>query len=148
MLKHGINLCLGTDSAASNNTLNLFREMGLFSLIHKAELSDPTAMNVSEVLDCVSENPAKALGLSGKIGTIKEGAYADLIFLDLNKPSLFPNNNILSSLCYSADGSEVKSVMINGNFVMKNYELTYIDQERVYYEVNKMAKKYFTGRGF
>lgn len=148
MLDCGINLCLGTDSAASNNTLNLFREMGFFSLLHKATHSDPTVINVCKVLDCVSENPAKALGLTGKIGVIKEGAFADIIFLDLNKPSLFPNNNIISSLCYSADGSEVKSVMINGKFVMKNYEMTCIDQERVYYEINKIMKKYFTDRGF
>ena len=74
------------------------------------------------------------------IGSIHEGAKADLVFIDLDSPSLFPNNNIISSLCYSANGSEVDSVMINGRFVMKNRDLLTIDRERVYYEVSKIAE--------
>ena len=143
MLRNHINVCLGTDSSASNNTLNMFREMGFFTLIQKAESCDPTVLQAFDVLNCVSENPAKALGLSGKIGIIQEGAYADLIFLDLNQPSLYPNNDIVSSLCYSANGSEISSVIINGNFVMKNHEMLFIDQEKVYYEINRMIKEYF-----
>lgn len=148
MLHSGINVCLGTDSAASNNTLNMFREMNILSLIHKGVNNNPTVLDANAVLKCVSESPAKALGLSEQLGTIREGAYADLIFLDLNSTSLFPNNNISSSLCYSANGSEVKSVMINGRFVMKDYEVLSIDTERVYYEINKIVNKYFNGSDF
>ena len=142
MLKNEINVCLGTDSAASNNTLNMFREMGVFSLIHKAIGETATNFNANTVLKCATINTANALGMNNKIGNICEGSFADLVFVDLNSPSLFPNNDIVSSLCYSANGSEVDSVMINGKFVMKNRVLTTIDTERVYYEVSRIRDKY------
>ena len=142
ILESGINVCLGTDSAASNNTLNMFREMGIFSLLHKAINNSSEAFSANDVLKCATINPAKAMLLQDKIGVIAEGAYADLIFIDLRAPSLFPNNHIVSSLCYSANGSEVDSVMINGKFVMKKGTLTTIDSERVYYEINRIVDKY------
>jgi 5-methylthioadenosine/S-adenosylhomocysteine deaminase len=142
MQKKGVNLCLGTDGTSSNNTLNMFREMGILSLIHKGIQKDSTAMPAVDVIAAATVNGAKALGMKDKIGVIKEGAQADLIFIDLKSPSLFPNNNIISSLCYSANGSEVESVMINGKFVMKNRELLTIDYDRVCYEVEKIAEKY------
>ena len=142
MREKGVNVCLGTDGTASNNTLNMFREMGLLSLIHKGIHRDSTAAPAQFVIGAATAHGAKALGMEGKLGVIAEGAYADLVFLDLNAPSLYPNNNILSSLCYSANGSEVESVMIHGEFVMKDRELLTIDKERVYSEVNKIVDKY------
>ncbi len=142
LIDRGINVCLGTDSVASNNTLNMFREMGLLSLLHKAVHNNSTTLSSTTVLRTATVNSAKALGLNRKIGSIIEGAYADLIFVDLTSPSLFPNNNIISSLCYSANGTEVSSVMINGKFVMKDRELTTIDVNRVYYEIEHIIKKH------
>lgn len=142
MINKGVNVCLGTDSAASNNTLNMFREMGIFSLLHKAVEDSSTVMAANEVLKCATLNASKALCLEGKLGIIKNGAIADLIFIDLMSPSLFPNNDVVASLCYSANGSEVDSVMINGSFVMKKRLFTSIDIERVYYEVNRIVDKY------
>ncbi len=141
MIKKGINVCLGTDSAASNNTLNMFREMGIFSLLHKAVGETATDFSADTVLGCATVNPAEALGMGGKIGSITEGAFADLLFVDLNSISLFPNNSVASSLCYSANGSEVDSVMINGEFVMKNGILLTVDTERVYYEIDRIKNK-------
>lgn len=128
----GVNLCLGTDGTASNNTLNMFREMGLLTLIHKGITKDPTALPAQEVLAAVTVNAAKALNMEGRLGVIREGALADLIFLDLKAPSLYPNNNILSSLCYSANGSEVTDVMVDGRFTLKAGELQTIDMDEVY----------------
>lgn len=139
LLEAGVNVCIGTDSTASNNTLNMFREMGLLSLMHKAVRGSSVAMSAQQVLTMALNNAAKALHMEGSIGEIKEDACADLIFVDLNAVSLFPNNNIISSLCYSANGSEVESVMINGRFVMRNRELLTVDRERVIYEVNKIS---------
>lgn len=142
MKEKGVNICIGTDGTASNNTLNMFREMGLLSLIHKGIQKDPTALPAQYVVQAATVNAAKALHKEDQLGVIKEGAAADLIFLDLRSPSLFPNNNIISSLCYSANGSEVVSSMINGKFVMRKNELLTIDTERVYYEVEELAKQF------
>ena len=142
MKNAGVNLCIGTDGTSSNNTLNMFREMRFLSLIHKGLKKDSTAMNALDVIDAATINGAKALGVKDKLGIIAEGAKADIIFLDLKSPSLFPNNNIVSSLCYSANGSEVTDVMVDGELVMKNREFLTIDYERVCYEVNKIADKY------
>ena len=137
----GINLCLGTDGASSNNSLNMFREMGLLSLIHKGIEKSSTAMPANAVLSAATINAGKALK-DESLGIIKEGAKADLCFINLNEPSLFPNNNIVSSLCYSANGSEVDSVMVDGKFVMRKRELLTIDYDRVRFEVNKIVEKY------
>lgn len=142
MRKAGINICLGTDSNASNNTQNMFREMGIFTLIHKGLACDSVEADAQFVLDTATRNAAKALGMDGKLGVIAPGAKADIIFLDLKSPSLFPANNIISSLCYSANGSEVESVMIGGKFVMKNREFVNIDSERVYFELQKVVDTY------
>ena len=142
MEKAGINLTLGTDGTSSNNTLNMFREMGLLSLIHKGLQKDSTAMGAQSVIAAATINGGKALGMDARLGIICKGAKADLTFLDLKAPSLYPNNNILSSLCYSANGGEVTDTMVNGKFLMRNRELLTIDLERVYYEVGKIAEEY------
>lgn len=141
-LQKGINVCLGTDSAASNNTLNMFREMGFLSLMHKAITEDSSVIPAECALKAATVHGAKALGMEGRLGVIREGACADLIFLDLYAPSLFPNNAVVSSLCYSANGSEVDSVMIDGAFVMKNREYLTLDKERVFFEVSRIRDKY------
>lgn len=141
MKDKGINVAVGTDGCASNNTLNMFREMGILSIFHKGLEKDSTAMPSEYVVNAATVNAAKALH-EDNLGVIKEGAKADIIFVDLKTPSMFPNNNIVSSLCYSANGSEVRSVMINGQFVMKDNILLTIDEERVYSEVEKIVKKY------
>ena len=142
MHKAGINICIGTDGTSSNNTLNMFREMGILSLIHKGIHKDSTAMPAQSVLSMATANAAKALCEEDRLGVIKEGASADLCFVDLRSPSLFPNNNIISSLCYSANGSEVDSLMIDGRFVMRKKELLTIDYDRVCFEINKIKDKY------
>ena len=141
MKELGINVCVGTDGAASNNTLNMFREMGLLSLVHKAYTRDCLAIPSDYIVKAATYNGSIALH-NPDIGVIREGAAADLIFLDLDAPSLFPNNNTISALCYSANGSEVDSVMINGRFVMRGREFLTIDRERVYYEVGKIVRKH------
>ena len=135
-VKAGVNLCLGTDGPASNNTQNMFREMSLLSLIHKGITEDPTALSAQEVLAAVTVNAAKALKMEGKLGIIKEGALADLIFIDLLSPSLYPHNNIVSSLCYSASGSEVSDVIINGKFVLKDRKLLTIDLTEAFHVIS------------
>jgi 5-methylthioadenosine/S-adenosylhomocysteine deaminase len=138
----GANICIGTDGCSSNNTLNMFREMSLLSLMHKGLERDCTFLSANDVLSMATVNAARALGMEGSLGIISEGACADLIFIDLTASSLFPNNDMITALCYSANGSEVASVMVNGKLLMKDRELLTIDRQRVMSEVGRIAKKY------
>ncbi len=141
LLEAGINVCLGTDGAASNNTLNMFRELGFLSLLHKGATEDARTICAEQAVRMATVNGAKALGLGGLVGEIRPGMKADLAVLDIDRPWMRPHNNILSSLAYSANGSEVEAVMVNGRFLMKNGEFTTIDKERVFYEVDKTCKR-------
>nr|MCR5775596.1 amidohydrolase [Lachnospiraceae bacterium] len=139
MLKAGINVCIGTDGAASNNSLNLFHEISLLTLIHKGTHDTPVCIGANEALEVATVNGAKALGLI-KTGEIKEGYKADLAILNINTPSMVPRNNMLSSLVYSANGSEVDTTIVDGEILMEGRELKTIDLERVLYETNRMME--------
>ena len=139
-LEEGINVAIGTDGAASNNSLNLFHEISLLTLIHKGVAQDPVCIGAVEAMKIATENGAKALGLEDVTGKIEKGYKADLALLNMNTPSMIPPNNIISSLAYSANGSEVDTVIIDGQIVMQNREIKTIDTEKVYYEAKKIVK--------
>ena len=140
LLRAGVNVALGTDGAASNNALNLFRELNLVTLLHKGLRGDPTELPASQGLRMATENGARALGWE-KLGRIEAGWTADLAVLDLDRVNLRPWNDLLSALAYAANGSEVESVMVEGKFLMKDREFLTIDRERVQYEVDRTCKR-------
>ncbi|MBO4374544.1 MAG: amidohydrolase [Lachnospiraceae bacterium] len=140
-LDAGINVAIGTDGAASNNSLNLFHEISLLTLIHKGVGKTPVCIGAAEAMKIATENGAKALGLEGVTGKIQTGYKADLALLDMDTPSMIPPNNIISSLTYSANGSEVDTVIIDGKIVMQGREIKTIDTEKVFYEAKKIVKK-------
>ncbi len=139
LMEAGVNVCLGTDGAASNNAQNMFREMGHLALIHKGTHMTPQCVSAKEVFLAATANGAKALRLD--TGSIEAGKKADLAIMKLNCPSMMPANDLIASLCYSADGSEVDTVIIDGKIVMQGRQLKTIDEERVYYEIRKMCER-------
>ena len=141
MLKAGVNLCVGTDSAASNNALNMFRELSVLSYIHKGLDRNPLSFTAEETLRCGILNGAKALGLEDKIGSIEKGRRADLVLIDMKRPWLRPVNNPVFSLIYSANGSEADTVIIDGKIVMENGELKTLDEERIMHEVERIRQR-------
>ena len=143
LLKAGVNISLGTDSSASNNSLNMFRELSMITLIHKGVNEDSMSISALDGFRFVTENGAKALMLESCVGKIKVGMKADLVILNINTPNFYPRNNLLSGLAYSATGAEVESVMINGKIVMENNEIKSIDSERVYYQINRISQRLF-----
>lgn len=138
MLEKGINVCLGTDGAASNNSLNLFHEMSLLALIHKGVKRTPQCISAKENIRIATINGAKALGLEKEIGSIEVGKKADLAILNLNTPSLTPRNNLIAGLSYSANGSEVETVIIDGKITMENRKILTMDEDLVYKKVNEI----------
>lgn len=136
--KAGVNVCLGTDSTASNNSLNMFSELNYCALLQKGRLGDSTAIPAKKAFEFATVNGAKGIGIE-KLGKIEEGWKADVTLLDLNLPQMIPFRDPYSMICYCADGSETDTVILNGRIVMKNKELLTIDEEQLYYNVRKMA---------
>ncbi len=136
MLEKGVNVCLGTDGAASNNSLNMFHELNLLTLIHKGVNKTPQCVSAREGFRIATINGARALGLEREIGSIEAGKKADLAILNLNTPSLTPRNNLLAGLSYSANGSEVETVIIDGRVTMEDRKILTMDEESVYKKVN------------
>lgn len=138
--RHGVNVCLGTDSQASNNSLNLFSEMSFMSLIHKGTSENAQTVSAGEVLRSATVNGAAALGLDG-CGSIEVGNKADLVLLDIDCPQFCPHNNLMSALVYSANGSEVDTVLVDGCTVLENKRLTRADEEKIYFEAQRVADR-------
>lgn len=135
----GLNVSLGTDGASSNNSLNMFKEMTLCSFAQKVNAMDPTVLPAEAVLQMATINGAKALHWEQEIGTLEVGKKADLVLVDLNKPHFAPWNNVVSDLVYSAQGSDVKTTIVNGKVLMKDYELLTMDAEKIMAEASRIA---------
>ncbi len=141
MLDAGINVCLGTDGCGSNNSLNMFQEMNAAGLVYKGANRQAQCVDAAEVLKMATVNGAKAIGHEGELGTIQEGAIADLILINLNEPQFIPANNIISGMVYSSTGAEVDTVLVDGRVLMENRRMTTIDENRVYDEIRKIMKR-------
>ena len=140
MLKAGVKVALGTDGAASNNTLNMIRELSMLSLIHKGINHDAQAVSARESITIATKNGALAMGRSD-LGEIAPGNAADLAILDLDRPNMQPINDPVAALAYSANGSEVETVIVGGKILMENREFLTIDSEKVLFEVTKICER-------
>ena len=128
LLQRGVIVALGTDSSASNNSLDLFREMHVAALLHKHHYWDPTVTGAQDLLDMATRNGAVVLGRDD-LGMVQEGTTADLITLDLRDVNLQPHSRerVVSHLVYAANGQNVSEVIVDGRLLIKDktYERTY-----------------------
>jgi 5-methylthioadenosine/S-adenosylhomocysteine deaminase len=134
MVKQGICVALGTDGAASNNRLDLFQEMKIAALIHKVNKLNPTVLPAEKVLEFATINGAKSLGLERQVGSIEVRKKADIVILNLNDANLRPiisDHSITSHLVYSATGSNVKTVVVDGKIIMENGKILTLEEENV-----------------
>jgi 5-methylthioadenosine/S-adenosylhomocysteine deaminase len=135
----GVNVGLGTDGPASNNTLDMFETIKVAALLQKLVYKDPAVLPAYEVLKMATINGAKALGLDGEIGSLDVGKKADIILIDLSKPHLKPLHNIYASIVYSARGSDVDTVIVDGKILMENGQLKTLDEQSVMEKAEKQA---------
>ncbi len=139
MLAAGIPVALGTDGAASNNSLDMFSEMKFAALLSKAHKLDPTALPAQVVLEMATINGAIALGLQDKIGSLEVGKKADIVMVDMKKPHLAPLHNVISHLVYSAVGGDVDTVVVDGKVLMRERGVLTLDEVKVLEETQKAA---------
>jgi 5-methylthioadenosine/S-adenosylhomocysteine deaminase len=139
MLDSGISVSLGADGAACNNRLDMFTEMRSMALLQKA-MHGPEVISARQALHIATIGGARALGLEKQIGTLELGKLADVIVVNLDSLHSTPNSSDpTSTLVYSGQTSDVRSVVIDGRVVMKDRELLTLDESSVVQNANREA---------
>jgi 5-methylthioadenosine/S-adenosylhomocysteine deaminase len=140
MLARGISVSLGADGAACNNRLDMFTEMRTAALLQKA-LHGPEAITADRVLRLATIDGARALGLDDEIGSLEVGKRADVVVVKLGELYTTPQRDELqSSLVYSAQGTDVETVIIDGRLVMQNRKLLTIDEPAIIEAANRESE--------
>jgi len=139
MLSRGVTVALGTDGACCNNTLDMVETMKAAALIHKVGRCDPAVISAPDVLRMATINGARVLGLQHEIGSIEVGKKADLIILDLTKARTTPNFDPVASLVYSSRGSDVETVIVDGEFLMKDRSVKVFEEEEILRRAQRSA---------
>jgi len=126
MFEVGVVVGLGTDSASSNNTLDMFETMKVCALLHKAHRWDPTVLDAQKVLDLSTIDGARALGVGGELGSIEVGKRGDIVLIDGKAPNMMPvhgKDTIVSDLVYSVSSANVDSTIVDGKVLMRERQV-------------------------
>ena len=143
----GAVVTLGTDGTCSNNDLDLFEELRTATFLQKSATGDPTALPACEALRMATANGARAMGYAdGELGVIREGALADLIVVDLQKPHLQPIHNLVSNIVYCGKAADVDTVMVDGRILVENRRLAGVDLPALYDAVGRAVRRITTGK--
>ncbi|WP_096187100.1 amidohydrolase family protein [Evansella halocellulosilytica] len=135
-LEAGGTTALGSDQAPGNNCNNMFNEMKFVSILNKVKRKNPATFPAPLAVRLATIEAAKVIGLDDEIGSLRKGKKADMIVIDLEQPSMSPVistpiRNIVPNLVYSAKGNEVESVIVDGNFIMKDRKVLNVDEKSV-----------------
>ena len=139
--KNGINVGLGTDGIGSTTTLDMFEEMKTAAYLQKVNTMEPTSIKAYDILKMATIEGARVLGLEDEIGTLEPGKKADMIFIRTDKLHLCPDNDVCTNIVYSANGSDVDTVIIDGKLIMQNRKMINLDEKEVMRQVKKIAKR-------
>jgi 5-methylthioadenosine/S-adenosylhomocysteine deaminase len=140
MQKLGIRVTLGADGAPCNNRLDMFTEMRTAALLQKS-LCGPEALPALQVLRMATISGARALGLGDEVGSIEEGKRADLALINLDRLHTTPRPDLVSTIVYAAEASDVETAIIDGRVVMRDGELTTMNEREVIRSAREEAEK-------
>ncbi|MDO9110177.1 MAG: amidohydrolase [Desulfatirhabdiaceae bacterium] len=132
---------LGTDGCASNNNQDMFHEMDIAAKLHKVSTLNPQAMNSRIVLEMATIAGARAIGMDRTIGSLEPGKQADILILDIHAPHLIPLYHPESHIVYSAKGSDVRDVMIDGKWRVKSRELVSLNLDEILDQARAEGKR-------
>ena len=140
MLENGLTVGLGTDGCASNNNLDLFGEMDMAAKLHKVTANDPTVMNARTVVRMATIMGARAIGLGDMTGSLEPGKQADIIIIDIRKPSLTPMYHPESHLVYAVRGADVRDVLVAGRVLVRDYRPVYLGMDGILQNAQRIAE--------
>ena len=141
--RRDISVAIGTDGPASNNCLDMFREMFLVTGLAKLLENDASAMKAENVLSMATVNGALALGLTSS-DVLGIGKNADLIIIDLHRPNMQPINNLKKNIVYSGSKENIKMTMINGRILYEDGRFAdHIHVEEIYQKANEITQRIF-----
>jgi 5-methylthioadenosine/S-adenosylhomocysteine deaminase len=143
LLDAGVNVTLGTDGSASNNTLDILKEAYLASLLQKGTTGDTSKFASDIFVKMATENGAKAQGRVGA-GILAVGACADIILIDLNAINTIPCFELADAFLFSANSSNVCMTMVDGQILYENGIFTTIDEEKLKFDFAKMINNFYT----
>ncbi len=131
MLKSGVHVSLGTDGAASNNSLSILSEMSTAAKVHKAISGDPTALSAKQAMLMATRYGAEAVGLGSLCGSLEQGKAADIVLADLRRPHLIPLYDIYSHMVYSMHAADIDTVLVGGQVLLDQGKLTAADEAEI-----------------
>ena len=132
------NFAIGTDGAASNNCLDMFREMFLVAGLQKVKENDAAACPAFDVLEMATKGGALAMGLRG-CDVLAAGKCADFAVIDLKQPNMQPLHNIAKNLVYAGSKQNVKMTVVDGKILYEDGKFTTVDADEVYERANRLA---------
>ncbi|MCR5328763.1 MAG: amidohydrolase [Saccharofermentans sp.] len=138
-IEKDMKIAIGTDGAGSNNALSMFREMYLSTVLSNVETNNAAAVDPFIILQAGTTGGALCMGLNDS-DVLDTGKKADIIMIDMNKPSMQPENNIVRNIVYSADNSVVKMTMIDGKILYEDGKYYTLDLDEVISECNKLKE--------
>jgi 5-methylthioadenosine/S-adenosylhomocysteine deaminase len=131
LMNLGVTVGIGTDGPASNNVLDMFESMKVAALLQKVHYMDSGVLPAQSVVKMATIDGARALGLEGSVGSLEVGKKADVILVDFRKPHLTPVHDFYANLVYSARGSDVETVIVDGKVLMEERAVKTLDEEEV-----------------
>ena len=139
-------LALGSDQAPGNNCNNMFNEMKFTAILNKCKAKNPAVFPAGKVLRMATIEAARAIGLGSEIGSIEPGKKADLLMIDMTQPCLSPVimqpvRNIVPNLVYSAKGSEVELVMVDGRVLVEEFRVLSVDEKQVVRDAQEAVER-------
>ena len=137
-----MNVALGTDGTASNNVLDMFKEMHVGAIIQKGITRDPSRIGAGDMLRAATTAGAHAQQ-RGDCGEIAVGRRADIILLDLCAPNNIPYYDLRCTAVYSANSSNVTMTMVDGRILYENGEYTTVDIEKIIHDMREECGSYF-----
>ncbi|MDR1404205.1 MAG: amidohydrolase family protein [Candidatus Methanoplasma sp.] len=131
--RYGVNVTVGTDGSTTNNSLDMISEMKILGLLQKSSRWDPTVASAQELMDFATVNASIAIGMQDLLGSIEVGKYADLVILDGKSPNIRPllPENMVSNIIYSASPANVKTVICQGDTVLRDGKIKTVDEEDI-----------------